>query len=168
MIRFTAKTQNIEFPAEDVTSAFRETLIQVLLVDDDDMFLKSAKQCLEQQGGLSIETALSSDEAVEKMEKKNTDVIVCNIQMHVTNGFEFLKTLRDNGNTIPFVVFTITDKKELAIQALHLGANGFVGKYGDPSVVYQELKRCIESVTRTSAMRARARVNPKLGNIIPH
>ena len=124
-----------------------KTDINILLVDDDSDFLESAKGCLELEGNYDIETALSSSEALEKMEKKTPDVIVCDIQMPVTNGFEFLKMLRDNGNSTPFIVFTMTDKKELALQAFHLGANGFIGKYGDPSLVYSHLKKCIESVT---------------------
>ena len=122
--------------------------ITVLLVDDDPNFLKSARECLKLEGNFNIQTALSSDEALEKMKEKKTDVIVCDIQMPGTTGFEFLKTLRDNNNSIPFIVFTMTDKKEVALEAFHLGANGFIGKYGDPSIVYPKLKQCIENATK--------------------
>ena len=121
--------------------------VTVLLVDDDEDFLTSAKECLNLEGNFDIETALSSDEALKKMLNKKPDVIVCDIQMPMINGFQFLKMLRDSGNSIPFIVFTMTDKKEVAVQAFHLGANGFIGKYGDPTLVYPQLKKCIESVT---------------------
>jgi len=117
---------------------------KVLFVDDDAEFLKSAKQCLKLQGNFDIESAFSVDEAMEKMTKKETDVIVCDIQMPVTDGFEFLKTLRESGNNIPFIVFTVTEDKETALKAFTLGANGFVGKYGDPEVVFSTLQRCIK------------------------
>ena len=122
--------------------------IAVLMVDDDPDFLSSAKKCLSLEGDFDIEIALSSEEALEKMAKKKPDVIVCDIQMPITNGFEFLKNLRDSSSSIPFIVFTVTDEKEVALQAFRLGANGFIGKYGDPSVVYSRLKNCIESVTK--------------------
>ena len=122
--------------------------IAVLMVDDDPDFLSSAKKCLKLEGNFDIEIALSSEEALEKMENKKPDVIVCDIQMPITNGFEFLKNLRNSNSSIPFIVFTVTDEKELALQAFRLGANGFIGKYGDPSVVYSRLKNCIESVTK--------------------
>ena len=122
--------------------------IAVLMVDDDPDFLISAKKCLKLEGNFDIEIALSSEEALEKMENKKPDVIVCDIQMPITNGFEFLKNLRDSNSSIPFIVFTVTDEKEVALQAFRLGANGFIGKYGDPSVVYSRLKNCIESVTK--------------------
>ena len=122
----------------------KKELIKVLFVDDDAEFLKSAKQCLCMQGPIEIESAFSVDEALEKMNKTKTDVIVCDIQMPVTNGFEFLKMLRKENNEIPFIIFTVTDDKETALKAFSLGASGFVGKYGDPETVFSTLQRCIE------------------------
>jgi len=118
--------------------------IKVLFVDDDKEFLKSAKQCLKLQGNFNIESAFSVDEALEKMKKKKPDAIVCDIQMPLTDGFELLKALRDSDYNVPFIVFTVAEDKETALRAFKLGANGFVGKSGDPEVVFSTLQRCIE------------------------
>jgi DNA-binding NarL/FixJ family response regulator len=118
--------------------------INVLFVDDDKEFLKSAKQCLNLQGNFNIEAAFSVDEALEKMKKKKPDAIVCDIRMPFTDGFEFLKALRDSNYNVPFIVFTVAEDKETALRAFSLGANGFVGKSGDPEVVFSTLQRCIE------------------------
>ncbi len=113
-------------------------------MDDNVEFLKSAKQCLKLQGNFDIESASSVNEALEKMTKNNPDAIVCDVQMPITDGFEFLKTLRENGNNVPFIVFTVTEDKQKALKAFNLGANGFVGKSGDPESVFSTLQRCIE------------------------
>ena len=118
--------------------------IKVLFVDDDKEFLKSAKQCLELQGNFNIETACSVDEAMEKMKNNKPDAIICDIQMPLKDGFEFLKALRDSEHDVPFIVFTVTEDKETALKAFKLGANGFVGKAGNPEVVFSTLQRCIE------------------------
>jgi len=118
--------------------------IQVLFVDDDKEFLKSAKQCLKLQGNFGIESAFSVDEAMEKMRKKKPDAIVCDIRMPLTDGFEFLKALRDSEYNVPFIVFTVAEDKETALRAFKLGANGFVGKSGDPEVFFSTLQKCIE------------------------
>lgn len=118
--------------------------IRVLFVDDDSQLLETAKKCLNLQCNYAIELASSADDAFEKMIQKEYDVIICDIQMPVTDGFEFLKALRNSGNTIPFIVFTVTEDKETALKAFNLGANGFVGKYGKPKVVFSTLKRCID------------------------
>ena len=118
--------------------------IKVLFVDDDKEFLKSAKQCLKLQGNFDIEAAFSVDEALEKMKKKKPDAIICDIQMPFTDGFEFLKALRDSKYNVPFIVFTVTEDKETALKAFKLGANAFVGKSGDPEAVFSTLQRCIK------------------------
>jgi len=117
---------------------------KILFVDDDTDFLKSAKTCLKMQGNFDIELAFSADEAKKKMKHNRPDAIVCDVRMPLTNGFEFLKALRESGNNIPFIVFTVTDNKETALKAFNLGANGLVGKAGDPEVVFSTLKRYIE------------------------
>jgi DNA-binding NtrC family response regulator len=118
--------------------------IDVLFVDDDKEFLKSAKQCLKLQGNFNVETALSVDEALEKMRQKKPDAIICDIQMPLADGFEFLKTLRDSEYDFPFIVFTVTEDKETALKAFKLGANAFVGKSGDPEAVFSTLQKCVE------------------------
>lgn len=123
--------------------------IKVLLVDDDVDFLKSAKQCLKLHGNYNLESAFSVDEALEKLTKKETDVIVCDIQMPHKDGFEFLKTLRESNNNVPFIVFTLTEDKEKALKAFNLGANGFVGKSGDPEIVFSTLQKCIEKSVKS-------------------
>ena len=128
----------------------KEQPIQVLHIDDDKPFLQSAKQCLNLQGDFVIESASSIDEALEKMMKKKPDAIVCDINMPGTDGFEFLKALRESGNNVPFIVFTVTGDRVTALKAFNLGANGFVGKTGDPEVVFSLLKDQIEKAVNDS------------------
>jgi len=123
--------------------------IEVLFVDDDKEFLKSAKQCLKMQGNFNVETAFSVDEALKKIKEKKPDAIICDIQMPLADGFMFLKALRDNEYNVPFIVFTVTEDKETALKAFKLGANAFVGKSGDPKVVFSTLQRCLEKSINT-------------------
>jgi DNA-binding NtrC family response regulator len=118
--------------------------IEVLFVDDNEEFLKSAKQCLKLHGNFNIETANSVADALGKMKENKPDAIICDIQMPLADGFEFLKALQDREYDVPFIVFTVTEDKETALKAFKLGANAFVGKSGDPKVVFSTLKRCVE------------------------
>ncbi|MGD9130490.1 MAG: response regulator [Candidatus Bathyarchaeota archaeon] len=129
--------------------------IQVLLVDDDSELLSSVKNGLNLECNFDFDLAFSAESAVEKMIQKEYDAIVCDIQMPMTNGFEFLKTLRDNGSDIPFIVFTVTEDKETALEAFRLGANGFVGKYGKPEVVFSTLIKCINDAINNSQEKAK-------------
>lgn len=126
-----------------------ERRVTVLLVDEHQVFLSVVRQCLMLQGGLDVETAISCHEAFKKMEKINPDVIVCSFQMHGDNSFVFLKELRDKGNETPLIGLISYEEHDVALEALDLGATGFVNTLGEPEVVYPALKDFIVSVAKT-------------------
>ncbi len=124
---------------KDSIDPTEKTLIRVLHVDDEAGLLKVAKQILEMQGSFQVETALSVNEAMEKMKKKAFDVIVSDYVMPERNGLDFLRELREGGNDIPFILFTGKGREEVAIRALNLGADRYFNKIGHPEAVYGEL-----------------------------
>ena len=79
---------------------------RVLSVDDDSGFLKITKQILEVRDAFQVDTALSVDEALNKLKKTTYDAVVSDYQMPGKDGLQFLKELRESGNTIPFIIFT--------------------------------------------------------------
>ncbi|PVX23571.1 MAG: hypothetical protein CW691_10250, partial [Candidatus Bathyarchaeum sp.] len=100
--------------------------------------------------GFHVETALSVDEALEKMKSSEFDVVVSDYKIPEKNGLDFLKTLRRNKNNIPFILFTGQGREEVAIKALNLGADRFFNKFGPPETVYGELSY---GVSQTVAQR---------------
>ncbi len=120
--------------------------IRVLHVDDEVGLLDVAKEFLAVEGSFRVETASSVHEAVEKMDKKAFDVIVCDYMMPGKDGLEFLEELRGKGNNIPFIVLTGRGREEVAIEALNLGADRYLNKTGDPETVYGELAHSIRQV----------------------
>ena len=123
--------------------------ISVLHVDDDSGLLEIAKQCLELDATVQVDTAVSVEEAFKKLEQKKFDVIISDYQMPVKDGLEFLKELREKGNMIPFIIFTGKGREEVAIKALNLGANQYLDKVGDAHTVYTELAHSIVELTKT-------------------
>jgi len=124
----------------DVTMKAR---IRVLHVDDEFGFLKVAKRCLEMEGAFQVDNASSAEEAMKKLKKKMFDVIVSDYVMPGKDGLELLKELRRKGNNVPFILFTVKDRDEVAMKALNCGADQYIHKVGDPETVYGELARNI-------------------------
>jgi PAS domain S-box-containing protein len=131
--------RTVESSAEVVIDLNEKRPIRVLHVDDDTSFLKTAKPILEMQGAFQVDMAPNVEEAIEKMKTKEYDLVVCDYQMPGKDGLQFLKELRENGNNIPFIVFTGKGREEVAIKALNLGADGYFSKTGSPETVYGEL-----------------------------
>lgn len=123
--------------------------MKILHVDDDPSFLKDAKQCLDTEGEFEVDTASSVNEALEKLEKTDYDAVVSDYQMPGKGGLEFLKELREKGNTVPFIVFTGKGREEIVIKALNLGADRYIDKHGDPETVYCELAHGIRATLRS-------------------
>jgi PAS domain S-box-containing protein len=144
MTRSTVKFSNTN--AIDIIKA---QPVRVLHVDDDAGFLKTARAILEMQGAFQVETASCVEEAWEKMKKEEYDAVVSDYQMPGKDGLQFLKELREKGNSIPFVIFTGKGREEVAIKALNFGADGYFNKTGYPETVYGELAHGIrETVER--------------------
>lgn len=104
--------------------------IQVLHVDDDISFLSMAKQCLELEGDIQVESVNSVKNAFEILKTKKYDIIVSDYYMPEKDGLEFLKELKATGNTTPFILFTGQGRDEVAIKALNSGAFRYMNKGG--------------------------------------
>jgi PAS domain S-box-containing protein len=114
-------------------------LISVLHVDDEASLLRITKQLLETEGPFKVDTASSSEEAIQMLKKKTYDAIVSDYQMPGKNGLEFLRELRQEGNSIPFILLTGRGMELVAIQALNLGADHYVNKGVDTAMMFSEL-----------------------------
>ncbi len=121
----------------------KDERIKVLHVDDEPAVLAVTKQCLEEQSKFQLDTALSAEEALEKLKLSEYDAIICDYQMPGKNGLELLRELRQQGNNTPFILFTSKGKEEIAIEALNSGVYRYVAKQGNAEMIYEELKRSL-------------------------
>ncbi|MHA2233411.1 MAG: PAS domain S-box protein, partial [Candidatus Hodarchaeales archaeon] len=120
---------------------------RVLLVDDDENLLRIAQKLLaREEPTLKTVTALSAQEALQKLAEESFEMVVADYRMPGMDGLIFLKTLRDEGNDIPFIMFTGQGREEVAMQALNLGADYYLMKGGDVKCLYGELAHIIRQV----------------------
>ena len=95
------------------------------------------------ENNFEIDTALSAEEAFNKMEQQTYDVVVSDYEMPQKNGLVFLKELREQNNQISFILFTGKGREDVAVKALNLGADSYLNKNGSPETVYCELVHAI-------------------------
>ena len=119
--------------------------ITVLAVDDEIEILGIISQYLSEDENFSVIGASSVAEALEIMTHHDISAVVSDYQMPGTNGIEFLSLLREQGNTVPFILFTGKGCEEVVIQALNLGADFYIVKGEEPALQFQLLKMQILS-----------------------
>jgi PAS domain S-box-containing protein len=121
--------------------------IKVLHVDDDQLFLETSKELLlEIAKDVSIDIASNVDEALKKVTAEKYDAIISDYDMPIKNGLDFVKNLRENNITTPFILFTGKGREDVAIQALNLGVDHYLNKQGAPEAVYKELALSIHAL----------------------
>jgi two-component system sporulation sensor kinase A len=158
---------DLETPIQVVACLNEKETIRVLHVDDEALFLSVAQECLKMEGPFEVDTALSVDEALNKMKEKEYDAVVSDYQMPGKDGLEFLRQLRKKGNGIPFIIFTGRGREEVAIKALNYGADRYLNKTGDSGTVYCELAHAIrQAVDRMSAQSESLKREAKLNAIL--
>jgi len=118
-------------------------MIYALYIDDEPNLLEIAKAFLEREGEILVDTATSAMEALIKLETTPYDAIICDFQMPMVDGLEFLKTLRLQGRNLPFILFTGRGREDVAIEALNNGADFYLQKGGDPKSQFVELQNML-------------------------
>lgn len=103
---------------EHETSALPATLSlpqSVLVIDNDRLQLEIVKEMLE-RNGVSCTACSNARELVKEMRKRDYDLLLSDIQMPGTNGFEILNLLRNsnigNSRTIPVIAMTARGDRE--------------------------------------------------------
>jgi PAS domain S-box-containing protein len=114
-------------------------MFSILYVDDEPGLLEIGKLFLEQGGQFSVDTVASAAEALEVLRTRRYDAIISDYQMPVMDGIEFLKRVRAEDKTVPFIIFTGRGREEVVIQAFNEGADFYLQKGGEPISQFAEL-----------------------------
>lgn len=106
---------------------------RVLVVDDDDLFLRVCNSVL-RRAGLTVEPVTDPLEALERVKLKRYDAIVSDVCMPGVSGLSLLEGVRKLDATVPFVLMTGMPTVETAISAIDLGVHKYLPKPFDVDV----------------------------------
>ncbi|MDD1727910.1 MAG: PAS domain S-box protein [Methanospirillum sp.] len=144
-------------------------MYSVLYVDDEPQLLDLGQIYLQKRWGMTVATALSVQEALEKLQNTSYDAIISDYQMPEMDGISFLKKIRKEKNTSPFILFTGRGREEVVIDALNSGADYYLQKGGNPSAQFSELYNMVsKAVEKKRAENEIRRINHHLNSIINH
>jgi two-component system, NarL family, invasion response regulator UvrY len=111
-------------------------MISVLITDDHPIVRQGIRQILEddkdQRFGL-IEEAVNGKELIEKISKKDFDVILLDISLPDRSGLDLLSEVKKRTKLPSVLILSIYPEEQYALKALKLGASGYLTKASAPS-----------------------------------
>ncbi|MBE6669860.1 MAG: response regulator transcription factor [Ruminococcaceae bacterium] len=102
-------------------------MFKILVVDDDKALNRSVCFFLSQSGYEAV-GCLSAEEAYDEMYKTVFDLIISDIMMPGTDGFEFAKTVRTLSNDIPILFMSARDDFAAKQRGFKIGIDDYVTK----------------------------------------
>jgi len=113
--------------------------IRALIVDDSSVMRKIVERCL-RQAGMNLSQVLEASngtEALALVNEHTLDLILSDINMPVMDGLEFIRHLKkvESAKNVPIVMITTEGGEKSVLEALSLGANGYIRKPFTPDQV---------------------------------
>jgi DNA-binding NarL/FixJ family response regulator len=105
----------------------------VIIADDHLLFLKGLEELLVKEPQIQVLSALSNGEDVVcAVEEQNPDVLVLDLNLKTTNGFEILEQLKAKNLKTLVIFLTMYTDSLLVDKAKKMGAQAFLLKETDP------------------------------------
>lgn len=102
-------------------------MFSILVVEDDETLNKMICAKLKQEQ-FSVHTAFDGEQALEVMDEKHIDLIVCDIMMPRMNGYELTDTIRNANYTLPILMVTAKDQIEDMEKGFAAGTDDYLIK----------------------------------------
>ena len=99
----------------------------ILIVDDNEGILETLSAILEEKG-YDTDTAKNGREAIEKSKKNVYDLALLDIKLPDMEGTELLTKMKETKPKMVKVMITGYASLENAVEALNLGADGYITK----------------------------------------
>jgi len=118
-------------------------MTQVLVVDDVAAMAEQYAYDLRRVGKYEAVIAGGGDDALDLLGREPIDCVVLDLEMPGTDGFEVLRRLRQRGIDVPVIVYTGTGSYDRCVQAVRLGAYGFIDKTEPIERLVQEIENAV-------------------------
>lgn len=117
--------------------------IRALIVDDSSVMRKIVERSL-RQAGIELEKVVEAGngaEALAALHENVVDLILCDINMPVMDGLEFVREVGkvESAKGVPIVMITTEGSESHVVQALSAGARGYIRKPFTPDQVKEHV-----------------------------
>jgi DNA-binding NtrC family response regulator len=125
----------------------KEKQIKLLIVDDDEKFLKTIAERLGLKD-FDVTTASEGNQAIKAAKKSKFDVAILDMKMPGMDGMEVLQSLKKKHKFLEVIMLTGFASIDSAVEATKLGAFGYLEKPYNFEKLLEVLKEAYETRLR--------------------
>ncbi|HWR41457.1 MAG TPA: response regulator transcription factor [Patescibacteria group bacterium] len=115
--------------------------IRILVVDDHALLRQGIKNVLSLEADFDVVgEAGDGEEAIQKASELEPDVILLDMSMPKINGLAVTRALRNNRSTVKVIILTINDDENYVLEVIKAGANGYLLKDVEPSMLIKAVR----------------------------
>ena len=117
---------------------------KVLVVDDSSTMRRIIIQQLKSEAYEICGEASNGEEALQLYKEKDPDIVTLDINMPIMDGVEALKRILEYNKNARIVMLTSEGQKETVIDAISLGARGYIVKPPNKVKVCESVKKALD------------------------
>ena len=120
--------------------------ISVLMLDNNERFLKIVKEYLSEQSFIrDIYTTPNDAEAARILEEKKPHLILLDVLMPGKNGIDLIPVFREKSPESKIIMLTLWDMDGYRDSAKNAGADGFVSKRSMTETLLPAIEKVVQN-----------------------
>lgn len=141
---------------------------KILVVDDEKPISDIIKFNLEKEG-YEVVTAFDGEEAIEKVEETNPDLIVLDVMLPKKDGLEVVREVRKT-HSMPIIMVTAKETEIDKVLGLELGADDYVTKPFSNRELVARVKANLrrQTATQTAEVQEQDTNELRVGDLVIH
>jgi DNA-binding NtrC family response regulator len=120
-----------------------EPIPRILVVDDEPMICQQLDR-LYIHTGYEVEVVYSAEEALNRLEVRNIDLVVTDIRLGGMSGIELTKRIQEIYPDVPVIVITGYADVNTAVEVLKLGADDYIVKPFSAAAIQESTRLVLE------------------------
>jgi two-component system, NarL family, invasion response regulator UvrY len=117
-------------------------MIRILIADDHPIVRMGLKQVIAETSDMSVvDEATDGQQVLDKVSNNNFDVVLLDITMPGSSGFDILKKLKNIRSKLPVLVLSIHPESQYGLRMLQVGASGYLTKDRAPNELIDAIRK---------------------------
>ncbi|MBN2605312.1 MAG: response regulator transcription factor [Bacilli bacterium] len=132
-------------------------MLSTILIIEDELSLQNIIAAYFKRNEYTVITASNGLDGLEKFRKNQVDIVCCDVMMPSINGWDVVKSIRQNSN-VPIIMMTALDSEKDQLKGFELEVDDYITKPFSPAVLVAKVGNLLKRINNKDT--------PTSGNLI--